>query len=96
MRIKKLSYTSPSWKLENLQLSEINLIVGKNATGKTRTCSTISTLARIINLKPEFNWEEKWEVIFENSSYTIEYKFSTTANGIKKEQLYLSFMKMKY
>ncbi|MDR3172432.1 MAG: hypothetical protein LBU17_12580, partial [Treponema sp.] len=33
-----------SWSLKNLTIEKINLLVGKNATGKTRTMSVIARL----------------------------------------------------
>jgi len=38
--------TPQEWKLEGISLSDINLLVGKNATGKSRVLNIISGLAR--------------------------------------------------
>jgi hypothetical protein len=37
------------WRLEDLTLTNFNLLVGKNATGKSRTLNVISALARVIS-----------------------------------------------
>jgi energy-coupling factor transporter ATP-binding protein EcfA2 len=51
MRIKSIRYTeyegSPQeWKLEGITLGDINLIVGKNASGKSRILNVIRALAQ--------------------------------------------------
>src|SRR5215468_8071587 len=50
MRLQSMKYTewagtSQEWKLEGISLGDINLIVGKNASGKTRILNIISALA---------------------------------------------------
>jgi energy-coupling factor transporter ATP-binding protein EcfA2 len=52
MILQKIDYSernnqSTSWLLNDLRLQKINLLVGKNATGKTRT---INAIARLIDL----------------------------------------------
>ena len=45
MKINKISYKKDEkWEYKNLELNDINLIVGKNATGKTRTLNSIVNL----------------------------------------------------
>ena len=51
MRLKSVKFaefenTPQGWVLEGLSLAETNLIVGKNATGKSRALNVISALAR--------------------------------------------------
>ncbi len=53
MRIHSLDYTeyggqSYAWTVEDLSLIDINLIVGKNATGKSRVLRVINGMARLI------------------------------------------------
>lgn len=84
MRIKRLSYIDPNWELENLQLSRINLIVGKNSAGKSRTLQTIDLLVKMITQKRDLNWGAKWDILFENhKGEEINYQFSTS---YKKKQ----------
>ncbi|WP_338790116.1 ATP-binding protein [Bernardetia sp. MNP-M8] len=79
MRIKKITYTDPNWELDELQLNRINLIVGKNSTGKTRTLQTIDLLVKMITQKRSLNWGGLWDILFENyKGEEIEYKFSTS------------------
>ncbi len=72
MRLKSLNYRENysktgqnPWELENLSLGERNLIVGRNATGKTRIINVINNLARLIQIpQPMFNGE--WSACFIN------------------------------
>jgi len=56
MRLKSLSFKenfhrndANPWELEKLSIGERTLIVGKNATGKTRITNVIHNIARLIN-----------------------------------------------
>ena len=53
MLLKSINYseykgTEQEWTLEGLTLGNRNLLVGKNATGKTRALSVIYGLARLL------------------------------------------------
>ncbi len=72
MRLKTLAYTQKPyknginpWELESLPLSEYNLIVGKNATGKTRIINVIHNLARLIQY-PQLVFNGEWSTCFIN------------------------------
>ena len=58
MQLKKVIYSqhfnhpqNNFWEVKDLILGKLNLIVGKNAVGKTRTINVIYNLAQIINLQ---------------------------------------------
>lgn len=81
MKLKKVHYkefpndlTKNYWELSDLVLADINLVVGKNATGKTRTINLILNLAReIIGQIGLKNGE--WETEFltpDNKKFTYE------------------------
>jgi len=92
MRIKKISYTDYNWELENLQLGKVNLIVGRNAVGKTRTLQTIDLLVKMLTQKRDLNWGAKWSILFENNKgEEISYEFSTS---YQKEIQGVTFEKM--
>jgi hypothetical protein len=78
MKLTNLTYTDPYWELSNLQLSSLNLIVAKNATGKSRTLLTIDLLIKMINQKKNLNWGSKWGVDFLNhQNQKIRFEFAT-------------------
>ena len=83
MKIKRLSYKNFNWELENLLLSDVNLIVGKNGTGKTRTLQTIDLLGKIITQKRGINWGAEWDVLFENDNgEEVQFKFRSSADEL--------------
>ncbi|MDQ7084273.1 MAG: hypothetical protein Q9M36_04770 [Sulfurovum sp.] len=68
MYIKSISFKIKSdeinWKIENLEFNKINLISGKNASGKTRVLNSIFTLIHLMrggsNIGvEEFSWSIK-------------------------------------
>ena len=57
MKIRSISYNYENeWFYCELMLQSINLIVGKNAIGKTRTLKTIVILLRFITQKLKENY----------------------------------------
>ena len=57
MKLKSITFeqfyqsktNSNRWVLQDFMLQDINLIVGKNATGKTRTLNILATLANLLS-----------------------------------------------
>lgn len=93
MKIKSLSYIDSNWELSNLQLGTVNLIVGKNSTGKTRTLQTIDLLVKMITQKRDLNWGGQWDIVFENDKKEeIRYQFSTSYQnpGVTFEKMFLN------
>lgn len=81
MKLVGLSYADPFWKLEDLHLGSVNLIVGKNATGKTRTLQTIDLLVKMLTQKRNLNWGSRWNATFENDMGNVMvYSFGTSYN----------------
>ncbi|GHE73129.1 ATP-binding protein [Roseivirga thermotolerans] len=79
MKLIELSYTDTNWELRNLCLGDVNLLVGQNATGKSRTLSTIDLLYKMITQKRDLNWGSKWELKFINhKKQSIVYQFATS------------------
>lgn len=88
MRLKSLSYQDYQWELDNLQLGETNLIVGKNATGKSRVLAFIDLLVKMITQKRDLNWGGIWDATFENEEgQEIDYHFKTSTfkQGVTSE-----------
>lgn len=79
MKIKCISFEENMekdnyWKLETCKFKNINLIVGKNATGKSRTISLISTICKILaGEKPKALATAKYDLELENGNDTYRY-----------------------
>ncbi|MFM2063911.1 MAG: hypothetical protein RLZZ507_3582 [Cyanobacteriota bacterium] len=58
------------WRIDGCQLGNVNLIVGKNASGKSRILKAINFLANLLcgdeMLRPEHR-SRKWKLIFSNT-----------------------------
>jgi hypothetical protein len=83
MRITSINYSEhegvdKEWRLNNLELDKINLIVGKNATGKSRCVNVIAALAQSLLARRPLN-EGCFKAIFDNGGgkqiiYTLTIK----------------------
>ena len=69
----ELENTPQEWRLEDLSLSSTNLIVGKNATGKSRALSIIRVLARNLAGLDKPGLSSKYDVVFDNEGKRIDY-----------------------
>lgn len=80
--------TRREWKLEEFALDNINLIVGKNATGKTRILNIIGALANLLcgYIKMQFA-SGNYEVTFDNNGNKIEYVLKYERSKILREKL---------
>ncbi len=92
MILKKFSYreyeNSPRyWELKAFDVNNINLIVGSNASGKSRTLNVISALSRILqNPKIQYN-SGSYAACFENNSgHSIKYIVEYNQGSISKEK----------
>jgi len=74
MRLTALSYKTADWELKDIEFEELSLIVGKNATGKTRTLGVLQLLYEIICQKSQLTAGE-WDIRFFNGSDNFHYKF---------------------
>ncbi len=86
MRLKSFSYDQfkgepNQWILEKFSLVNINLLVGKNATGKSKTLSVIKSLGNLVagDIKLQFtsgNYEVKFDKANEPITYFLKYEDS--------------------
>lgn len=93
MKIKSLQYEEyvgdmQEWRLAKIDFSEINLVVGRNSTGKSRLLNVINGLARLI--------EGQQKVIYDNGNYIVgfdgehgsfEYRLSIARGLVTEEAL---------
>jgi energy-coupling factor transporter ATP-binding protein EcfA2 len=80
MRLKSVSYSESlgkpkEWSISNFTLEPINLVVGKNATGKTRTLNVLSGLGMLLSgrQKPSELTYGNFDVTFEHNDRTFNY-----------------------
>lgn len=97
MYIKYITFTKKplngsGWTIEKCNLNKINLITGKNASGKTRLLKAIYTLSEILfdndgSLKSGFMYHWKLQLTNEKKNFTYVVKFQE--NKVQKEELYI-------
>lgn len=77
------------WELKDLDLTSINLIVGKNATGKSRTLNIISHLASVISGQPLVPTHTyTYRVVFDGEQEII-YELDVINGEVNREKLYV-------
>jgi len=76
------------WILNEAQFGQINLIVGKNSTGKTRLLNIINGLARLISAEQNGLYESgKYLASFDFSGQNYIYKLDIEKFHVKNESL---------
>lgn len=94
MRLKRIKYTDKSsWHYDELLLNDRNLIVGRNASGKTRTLDSIFFILNFIIQKGKMifgNYFLEFEDENNFYSYEIEIDFQSSDFIIKTERLMLN------
>ena len=80
MRLKSVSYSESlgdlkEWSISNFTLEHINLVVGKNAAGKTRTLNVLSGLGKLLSgrQKPSELTYGSFDVTFEHNDHILKY-----------------------
>ncbi len=97
MNLQSLDYNEFSsqdefnpWELQGLTLGKHNLIVGKNATGKTRIIGVIDRLAKLIQV-PQTKLYGSWSASFvDQFDHRYEYLVETEQGEILREKLTLN------
>jgi predicted ATPase len=97
MILKKIDYyefdNQPNyWSLKDVSLEKINLLVGKNATGKTRTITAISWLGNMIaGLQPMLLNSGNYEIAFQNNGGVLyEYSLYIAKQKVLSEKLIIN------
>ena len=89
MKLKSVSYSEnnnpSSWRLENFELGDINLLVGKNASGKSRSLNVILSLARLLSGRLAIINSGNFEATFENNGEIFSYVLNISESKIQKE-----------
>lgn len=93
MILTKFSYkeyenTSRYWELKEFQLNNINLIVGNNTSGKSRTLNVINGLARLL-LSPKIQFNSgTYKGCFLKGKSEISYSVEFNDGNVIREQMY--------
>lgn len=98
MILKQLSFHEYSqdekyvWKIENVGFNNFTLIVGKNATGKTRLINILYRMAKQISGQFSKLLDGKWktELIFRENEDEYNYVFAVDKNVVVEEFLYIN------
>jgi energy-coupling factor transporter ATP-binding protein EcfA2 len=78
------------WRLSGLCLGNVNLLVGKNATGKTRTLNVINGLAKLLSGTTKLRFiTGNYEVVFDNDGQRLEYKLHYEQRKVISESFVL-------
>ena len=95
MQLKSMKYNHfkgnpEEWRLEGFTLEAINLIVGRNATGKSRTLNIISNLGRLLSGETPLIWKTgHYDVIFDKYGKKIEYILHYEDTKVVEEKLFV-------
>jgi hypothetical protein len=95
MMLSKLKYREfpgeeNEWTLDHVTLSQINLLVGKNATGKTRSLNVIYSLSQLLSGERQDISQSSFEAIFDEGGttkwkYLLEFdKFAVTQESLQR------------
>lgn len=93
MVLSSFKYTEPGWDLAELApLKSVNLLVAKNATGKTRTIRALQNVTAFLQQKETFGRIRTFEteLVFrdsEDSEFRLEYSFGLKDGVVEKERL---------
>jgi len=78
------------WLIDNVSLGEINLVVGKNSSGKTRTLNALSDLVSMLQGKgTNATGPVSYELLFRNSENLMRYELEYDLETIQMERLYV-------
>jgi len=74
------------WALDELSFGKVNLLVGRNASGKSRALNVVKGFAELVSGRTPFKYRDgQYEVVFSNGGKKIEYLLSYAENKIIKE-----------
>ena len=93
MLLQSLSYVqfegkAKEWQIEPIVLGDINLIVGKNASGKTKTLNIISALSNLLSGDCKLIFKSgNYDVKYSKDNREIVYRLEYQDTRVVKEQL---------
>ena len=96
MMLQKFNYSEftdkpNSWSIDGLLLENINLLVGKNATGKTNTLTKITWLGNMLaGIQPQLLNSGNYNVEFTHDNATYQYKLFLLLQKVEYEELIIN------
>jgi len=80
-----------SWALDGMILENINLLVGKNATGKTNTLTKIAWLGNmLVGTQPQLLNSGNYDVEFSDKENNYQYKLNISLQRVEYEELIIN------
>ena len=92
MKLNSLNYVQyegqpKQWRLRDLSFGDVNLLVGKNASGKSRTLSIINSLAKLLSRTTNLIFTSgNYDVVFDNDGQKLNYILHYEQNKIVSER----------
>jgi len=75
------------WHLKDVSLGRLNLILGRNAVGKTRTVNIINALARMLSGRIPGLLNGNWDIVFEHNDSLLRYILKIEKAKVVEERL---------
>lgn len=94
MKISRLQYAEyvgeqQEWVLNGIEFSPVNLVVGKNSTGKSRVLSVLAGLGRLIDGQQKIIYDSgHYQVEFESNNGKFEYSLRIDRGIVSSESLF--------
>ena len=90
MKLVSFSYDDEIGKLEGLNMQSVNLIVGRNASGKSQTLYHIEATTDLLSEKKAYTWQGSWRIEFETENRELlTYSIERNHDAITNEKLIL-------
>lgn len=87
MKYVQWENTPREWRIEGIKLGPLNLLVGSNASGKSRTLNVINGLAKLLAGDSKVNvLSDDWNVTFEDEGKSLEYDLQVADLKVVKEE----------
>ncbi len=85
------------WTLDGLTLGPINLLVGTNATGKTRTLNIIGNFAKMFVPQPKYRpGNADYDLLFEKNGEKLRYILVMENGKVKQEEFHIGNNRLLY
>lgn len=90
-RYSEFSGEPQSWDVERFNLDAINLVVGQNASGKTRLLNTIGSVASFLSASAPMSWNSGlWEFTISDGVDTADIVLEVAQKKVVREKLTLN------